>query len=140
MSIMDAPTGPVPAARGRGAVGPSWVWRSLAASGVLVSAVVHLVLWTRGYDDIDLVGPLFLVNAVSGVVLAVLLLTWRHWLPLVGGIVFGAATLLAFITSATSDLLGVSSELVGVNELVAAAAELVAVVASTVALVREHAH
>lgn len=139
MSIMDAPAGPVPAPRGRPAVGPSWLWRSLAAAGVLVSAVVHLVLWTRGYEDIPLVGPLFLVNAVSGVVLAVLLLTWRHWLPLVGGIVFGAATLLAFIASATSNLLGISPEIVGVDELIAAAAELVAVVASTVALVREHA-
>jgi hypothetical protein len=139
MSIMDAHTGPVPARRGRPAVEPSWVWRSLAAAGVLVSAVVHLVLWTRGYDDIPLVGPLFLVNAVSGVVLAVLLLTWRHWLPLVGGILFGAVTLLAFVASATSDLLGISPEIIGVNELVAAAAELVAVVASTVALVREQA-
>ncbi|WP_277212831.1 hypothetical protein [Isoptericola croceus] len=137
---MDAPTGPVPAPRGRSAVGPSWVWRSLAAIGVLVSALVHLVLWTRGYDDLDIVGPLFLVNAVGGVVLAVLLLTWRHWLPLVGSIVFAAATLLAFVTSATSDLLGVSSQLVGPNELIAAAAELLAVVAATVALVREQAH
>ncbi|WP_165799995.1 MULTISPECIES: hypothetical protein [Isoptericola] len=136
---MDAPTGKVPAPRGRGDVGPSWLWRSLAALGVLVSAVVHLVLWTRGYDDIDLVGPLFLVNAAGGVVLATLMLTWRHWLPLVGGILFGAVTLLAFVTSATSDLLGISPEVIGVNELVAAAAELVAVVASTVALVREQA-
>lgn len=139
MSIMDAPTGPVPTPRGGAAVGPSWVWRSVAALGVLVSAVVHLVLWTRGYDDLDVVGPLFLVNAVGGVVLAVLLMTWRHWLPLVGGIVFGAATLLAFVTSATSDLLGVSSQVIGANELGAAAAELTAVVASTMALVREHA-
>ncbi|WP_407318172.1 hypothetical protein UQW22_16280 [Isoptericola halotolerans] len=136
---MDAPTGRVPAPRGRPAADPSWVWRSLAAAGVLVSAVVHLVLWTRGYDDIPLVGPLFLVNAISGVVLAVLLMTWRHWLPLVGGIVFGAATLLAFIASATSNLLGISPEIVGRDELVAAAAELVAVVASTMALVREQA-
>ncbi|GAA1991253.1 hypothetical protein GCM10009718_31220 [Isoptericola halotolerans] len=136
---MDAPTPKVPAAHGRPAVAPSWVWRSLAAAGVVVSALVHLVLWTRGYDDIPLVGPLFLVNAISGVVLAVLLLTWRHWLPLVGGIIFGAATLLAFVASATSDLLGITTQVVGTTELVAAAAELVAVVASTIALVREQA-
>jgi len=114
------------------------VWRWLAAIAVLASAVVHLVLWAQGYSDISVVGPLFLLNAVGGAVLAVLLVTWRHWLPLVGGIGFGALTLIAFVLSATVGFYGVSGELAGLNELVAAATEVVAVVAATVALLREY--
>ena len=116
------------------------VWRWLAALAVLVAAVVHLVLWTQGYSDISVVGPLFLLNAVGGIVLAVLLVSWWHWLPLIGGIGFGALTLIAFVLSTTVGFYGVSGSFVGTNELIAAAAEVVAVVASTVALLREHAH
>jgi hypothetical protein len=83
------------------------------------------------------VGPMFLLNGVGGLVLAVLLVAWRHWLPLVGGIGFGATTLVAFVLSTTVGFYGVHETFAGVNELVAAAAEIVAVAASTVALVRE---
>ncbi|AEG44080.1 hypothetical protein [Isoptericola variabilis] len=131
-----------PPSHGRGATAHpvARAWRWVAAVGVLVSAVVHLVLWVHGYADIPVVGPLFLLNALGGAVLSVLLVAWRHWLPLVGGIGFGAATLVAFVLSATVGLYGVHATFTGVNEFVAAAAECVAVVASAVALVREHAH
>lgn len=139
MTIMDAPSGPVPARRGTSGVHGAWFWRSTAAVGVAVSAVVHLVLWNQGYRDLDVVGPLFLLNTVGGVVLAVLLVVWRHWLPLVGGIAFGVTTLLAFVASGTVGFFDVSGPLMfGRNETIAAVAEVVAVVASTVALLREH--
>jgi len=140
MSIMSVPPAAAPAAHGRSPVPRPFaaVWRWLAAIAVLASAVVHLVLWAQGYSDISVVGPLFLLNAVGGAVLAVLLVTWRHWLPLVGGIGFGALTLIAFVLSATVGFYGVSGELAGLNELVAAATEVVAVVAATVALLREY--
>jgi hypothetical protein len=138
MSIMDA-SGRTRPATAAGAAHPARAWRALSAVGVLVSAVVHLVLWFDGYRDIPLVGPLFLLNAVGGLVLAVLLVTWSHWLPLVGGIGFGAATLLAFVGSAAFGLLGISATFFGTNELIAAVAELAAVVGATAALLREQA-
>ncbi|SKC79609.1 hypothetical protein [Krasilnikoviella flava] len=113
-------------------------WRLVAAAAVLVSAVVHVVLYLDGYDTIAVVGPLFLLNAVAGLVLAVLLVVWRHWLPLVGGIGFGGATLLAFVLSTTVGFYGVNETFAGTNEIVAAASEVVAVVASAVALLREY--
>ncbi|MFE5293557.1 hypothetical protein ACFQ8T_15400 [Isoptericola sp. NPDC056618] len=118
-----------PAARG---------WRLAASLAVLVSAVVHVVLYVDGYDTIAVVGPLFLLNAVAGVALAVLLVVWRHWLPLVGGIGFGGLTLLAFVLSTTVGFYGVNETFAGTTEIVAAAAEVVAVVASAVALLREY--
>ena len=64
-------------------------------------------LWFDGYRDFDVVGPAFLRNAVAGTVIAVLLMTWRHWVPafLVTG--FGASTLGAFVIAATVGLFGV---------------------------------
>ena len=49
--------------------------RILAAAGALVSGAVHLKLWFDGTRDLDVVGPAFMVNAVAGLVIAVLL---RH--------------------------------------------------------------
>jgi len=137
MSIMDASSGQVPAAHGRARPPVARFWRVVAAVGVLVSAAVHLVLWVDGYRDIAVVGPLFLLNGVGGAVLAVLLVLWRHWLPLVGGIGFGAATLLAFVASTTVGFFGVTSAQAGPNEWIAAVSEVLAVVASTAALLRE---
>ena len=113
-------------------------WRVVAAVAALVSAVVHVLLYVDGYDTIAVVGPLFLLNAVAGLVLAVLLVLWRHWLPLVGGIGFGGLTLLAFVLSTTVGFYGVNETFAGTNEIVAAASEVLVVVASAVALLREY--
>lgn len=139
MTIMGTTSGPVPPAPGGAHHRPSAArgWRWVAAIAVLVSAGVHVLLYLDGYDTIEVVGPLFLLNAVAGLVLAVLLVVWHHWLPLVGGIGFGALTLLAFVLSTTVGFYGVSESFAGTNELVAAGAEIVAVVAATVALLRE---
>lgn len=76
--------------------------RLLTAAAVLVSAYVHLRLWTEGYKDIHMVGPAFMVNAVAGVIIAVLLVVWRSWEPPLLAAGFGAATLVAFLISTTS--------------------------------------
>jgi hypothetical protein len=141
MTIMAGHTSSVPPAPRRGPGDErvvARVWRALAALGVLVSGIVHAELWVQGYADIDVVGPLFLLNAISAATLTLLLVVWHHWLPLVGGIAFGGATLLAFVLSTTVGFYGVSETFAGTEELAAAGAELVAVVASTLALVREH--
>ena len=54
--------------------------RVLGAAALLVSAAVHLIEWFSGVRN-QSVGPLFLVNVIAGVVIAVLLLRWPHWIP-----------------------------------------------------------
>lgn len=102
--------------------------RVLAAAAVLVSAMVHLYLWQDGMKDADVVGPAFLLNAVGGTGIAVLLLVWRHWLPALLAIGFGLSTLTAFVLSATVGLFGVEEGWTGWAVWTAAIAEVVAVV------------
>ncbi|WP_123814996.1 hypothetical protein [Myceligenerans xiligouense] len=115
------------------------VWRWFGATGVFVSALVHLVLWFQGYRDIDVIGPMFLLNAGGGVVLTVAIIVWRHWLPLLGGIGFGVLTLTAYLLSATVGFFGVLSpfEFAGTPEVIAAMADVTAAVGSGAALWRE---
>jgi hypothetical protein len=111
--------------------------RLLAAAAVLVSAVVHLILWFDGVRD-QSVGPAFLLNAVGGGVIAVVLLTWRHWVPPVLAMGFGASTLGAFVIAATVGLFGVHEHWAGGYVWTAAVAEAVALVAGAVLLIREN--
>ena len=112
--------------------------RMLVAAGVLVSAVVHLKLWFDGFRDIHVIGPAFMLNAVAGLGIAILVLVWRHWIPLLLAIGFGVSTLGAFVTSATVGLFGVHELWTGGSVLTAAVSEVVAVLAGVVALLQEH--
>jgi hypothetical protein len=107
--------------------------RLLAAIGALVSGAVHLKLWFDGTRDFDVVGPAFMLNAVAGPVIAVLLLTWRHWVPLLLVVGFGASTLTAFVISATVGLFGVNASWSGFYTWAAAISEVVAIIAGLLA-------
>jgi hypothetical protein len=77
-----------------------------AAATVAVSAVVHLHLWNTGYRHLPTVGPLFLLQAVSGFVLsALLIVTRRVWAAVLS---FGliSATLAGFIMALYVGLFG----------------------------------
>ncbi len=108
--------------------------RALAALAVLVSAAVHLYLWFDGVRDDDVIGPAFMLNAVGGAVIAVLLLAWRHWVPPFLAVGFGLSTLAAFIISASVGLFGFESTWEGWEVWTAAVAEVVAVVTGALLL------
>src|SRR3954447_11460762 len=112
--------------------------RVLAAARVLVSGMVHFKLYFDWAHENDKVGPAFLLNAVAGLVIAVLLLSWRHWIPPFLAVGFGLATLAAFVTAATVGLFGVSEAWTGWAVWTAAVAELLAVAAGATVLWQEH--
>ncbi len=112
--------------------------RMLAAAAVLVSAGVHLYLWFSVFKHTHVVGPAFMLNAVGGAVIAVLLVTWRHWIPLLLAVGFGASTLGAFIIAATVGLFGVHEHWTGWEVWTAAAAEIIAIVAAGTVLLHEN--
>ena len=103
-----------------------------------MSAVVHLYLWQDGMKAVDVVGPAFLLNGVGGLVIAVLVIVWRHWLPLLGAVGFGVATLTAFIISTTpSGFFGVHERWVGLPVWLSAISEVGAIVLGVAAIVVE---
>ena len=116
----------------------SGVLRGLTAAGVLLSAVVHLELWAQGVRLVPIIGEAFMMNAIGGLVLGVLVLVWRNPLPLIGSILFGLGTLGAFLASITVGIFGFREQAAGVAQALAAAAEIAAVVFAVAALVVEH--
>ncbi len=87
-----------------------WLSRVVVAAGLLGSAWVHYVVWQDWASGTEVVGPLFLVNVVAGVVIAVAVLVWRHWLPALAAIGFGLATLAAYVLSLTTGFFGVTEQ------------------------------
>ncbi len=103
--------------------------RYVAAVAVLASMAIHLILWFQFMHEDPVLGPAFLVNVVAGVVIAVLLLRWHHWLPGVLAACFGMATLGAFTLAATVGLFGTHEHWTGFYVWGAAIAEITAVLA-----------
>lgn len=120
-----------------GRLAASTTLRGLLAASVLLSAVVHLELWAQGMRAVAVVGPAFLLNAVGGLVIALAVLLWRHWLPLLAALGFGGATLGAFVVSTTVGLFGVHEQWDGVPQLLSAVSEVLAIVLTLAALVVE---
>jgi hypothetical protein len=109
--------------------------RWVAAVAVLVSAFVHLKLWAGGMKSLDVVGPAFLVNGVGGIVIAVLLVTWRHWVPGFLTLGFGLSTLGAFVLATLpAGFFGVHERWVGGYVWAAAIAEATAIVTGALLL------
>jgi hypothetical protein len=81
-------------------------------AGFLVwSAVIHLMLWSDGYKDISVIGPLFLVQAIACIVIALAIVALR-WLALLAlGAVTGVATAAGLLLSANVGLFGFTESL-----------------------------
>jgi hypothetical protein len=70
------------------------------------SGAIHLQLWSMGYRTIPTIGPLFLLQGIVGVLLAVLLLIWRRLLVVVAGAGFMVATVGGLLVSVNFGLFG----------------------------------
>ena len=110
--------------------------RLVTAAAVLVSAAVHLYLWFDVFSGQAVIGPAFLLNAAGGLVIAVLLVRWRHWVPALLALGFGVSTLGAFVVAATVGLFGVHEHWIGWPVWTAAVSEVVAIVGGAVLLAR----
>ena len=64
------------------------------------------MLWSDGYKDISVIGPLFIIQGIACIVLAVAIVAFR-WLALVvAGAVAGVATAVGLLLTASVGLFG----------------------------------
>ena len=78
----------------------------LGAAAVATSAAVHLHLWLDGYSAIATIGPLFLLQAIGGFVLAIAIVLLRRPSLAVAGAGYLVATMTGFLLSVNVGLFG----------------------------------
>ena len=96
-------------ARTGSSTGLLWGLRIVGALLLAAMGWIHLDLWLDGYENIDVIGPAFLLNVIAGFGLAALLLvTPRRFLPWVAalGALFSLGTLGALLISTWWGLFG----------------------------------
>lgn len=80
--------------------------RLIGALIALVEAALHLWQYFAGFHGTGVAVP-FLINVVAGVVIAILLVTWKNWVPAFLLFGLGLATLVGFAIAATWGLFGI---------------------------------
>jgi hypothetical protein len=91
-----------------------WAVTLLAVAGAALlvwSAVIHLQLWSDGYRDISVIGPLFLIQGIASIALALPLVIFRRLVLLAAGAVLLAATAVGLLLSAGIGLFGYQESL-----------------------------
>jgi hypothetical protein len=86
-------------------------WTVLVLAGIgagflVWSGVIHLMLWSDGYKDISVIGPLFLVQAIGCIILAVAIVAFRSLALIAAGAVAGVATAVGLLLTASVGLFG----------------------------------
>lgn len=80
---------------------------ALAAVGVLVAGLQHARLFHRGYAEVEVVGALFLLDAIGSAVVVVALLARRVWVFVAGALSICVPSLASIALShSPSGLLG----------------------------------
>jgi hypothetical protein len=91
-----------------------WMVNILALAGAVAlvwSSVIHLQLWSEGYRTISVIGPLFLIQGIVGVSLALALVAFRWAVLLTAGAVLLAGTAIGLLLSASIGLFGYQESL-----------------------------
>jgi len=91
-----------------------WAVSVLAVAGAALmvwSAVIHLQLWSEGYKDISVIGPLFLAQGIGAIVIAALLVLFRRLVLLLAGAVTLVATAVGLLLSVYISLFGYTESL-----------------------------
>ena len=84
----------------------------MAGAALLIwSAVIHLQLWSDGYRDISVIGPLFLIQGIASIALALPLVIFRRIVLLAAGAILLAATAVGLLLSAGIGLFGYQESL-----------------------------
>jgi hypothetical protein len=100
---------------------------------VALSALIHLHLWSTGYRHIPTIGPLFLLQGIAGLAVAVAVAVTRHPWVAAAGALFVAGTLGGLVLSVEVGLFGFTDSFhapYAVTSLMVEAAAFVVLVAA----------
>ncbi len=101
----------------------------VAAVGVLVAGLMHARLFHRGYGEVEIVGPLFLLHAIGSTFVLLALPARRVWLFVLGTVSICLPSLVSIALSHSSvGFLGFREGGYDADALVIVSAEIVAVV------------
>ena len=110
--------------------GNLWTARLIGAAALLVMAAVHLQqLLGDGFTHVSTIGPLFWLNAATGVVLSAGVVLWRSWIPALAGVAVAGGALTALYLSEHGGIFGYVEAGYRPAIVIAIASEAVAVVA-----------
>jgi hypothetical protein len=84
----------------------AWALLVIDAGLLVASGLIHLHLWDIAYRHVATLGPLFLVQAVSAILIAVAILATRHVLAVAAGLALAAGTIAGFILARTVGIFG----------------------------------
>ena len=79
---------------------------ALAALAVAVAGFTHARLFHRGYGSVEIVGPLFILNAIGSTVVVLMLVFGRVWLFVLGALSIVVPSLVSIYLSHTSGFFG----------------------------------
>jgi hypothetical protein len=111
---------------------------AVVAAAVLMvcSGLIHIHLWGIAYRHVATLGPLFLVQAVAALVLAVVLVVVRVVVVALACMVLMVGTVVGFILAASVGIFGFTLEIVTAWAYEALGAELLSAVVLGVLVVR----
>jgi hypothetical protein len=102
---------------------------ALAALGVLVAGLQHARLFHRGYAEVEVVGLLFLMNAIGSTVVVLALIVDRVWVFVLGALSICVPSLVSIaISHSSTGFLGFREGGYDADALVIVVAEVGAVV------------
>lgn len=87
--------------------GLAWIGALL----LVLSAGIHLHLWSQSYRHIPTIGPLFLLQGIAGIGLAIIVAVFRHRLALIGASLFAVGTIGGLLLSVYVGLFGFKDSL-----------------------------
>lgn len=101
----------------------------LAALCVLVAGFQHARLFHRGYAEVEVVGPLFLMNGIGSAVVVLALIFDRAWLFVLGALSICVPSLVSIaISHSSAGFLGFREGGYDADALVIVVAEIAAVI------------
>jgi hypothetical protein len=100
----------------------------VGAAALVVSGLVHLHLWDIAYRHVDTLGPLFVVQGVAALVLAVALVAWPRPVVALAAALLALGTIGGYVKALNGGIFGFTLPVVTGWANLALAAELVAMV------------